>query len=297
LVDSPSAKDAVNAIEIDGITKDFTPRLLGAKVRALDGVTLRVGVGEVMGLLGPNGSGKSTLLKIAVGLLAPTAGACRIEGVPSGRVEARRGVGYLPEAPDFCPHLTGFELVLFHARLGRIPRAGMKECVEAVIARVGLVEVMHRRIGTYSQGMRQRIGLAQALVTDPRVLILDEPTAGIDPVGAAEIGALINRFKTQGRTVLFSSHLPGQIEDLCDRVALIDHGRLVLQERVDELTRRRGQTALLVDPLPEGVLAELRTWLQARGVEFHGEEMPRSRLERIFVETVGRGGKEGDERS
>lgn len=287
----------MNAIEIDGITKDFTPGLCGAKVRALDGVTLRIGAGEVMGLLGPNGSGKSTLLKIVVGLLAPTAGACRIEGVPSGRVEARQGVGYLPEAPDFCPHLTGFELVLFHARLGGAPRAGMKERVEAVIARVGLGEVMHRRIGTYSQGMRQRIGLAQALVTDPRVLILDEPTAGIDPVGAAEIGAMISRFKTQGRTVLLSSHSPGQVEDLCDRVALLDHGRLVLQERVDELTRRRGQTALLIDPLPEGVLGELRGWLQARGVEFHGEELPRTRLERVFLETVGRRGKGEDERS
>ena len=287
----------MNAIEIDGITKEYSPGLLGAKVSALDGVTLRIGTGEVMGLLGPNGSGKSTLLKIVVGLLAPTTGACRIEGLPSGCVEARRGVGYLPEAPDFCPHLTGFELVLFLARLGRAPRAGMKERVEAAIAQVGLVEVMHRRIGTYSRGMRQRIGLAQALVTDPRVLVLDEPTAGIDPVGAVEIGAMINRFKTQGRTVLFSSHSPGQVEDLCDRVALLDHGRLVLQERVDELTRRRGQTALLVDPLTEGVLGELRSWLQARGVEFHGAEMPRTRLERIFLETVGRHGKGGDERS
>lgn len=283
----------MNAIEIDGITKDFSPSLFGAKVRALDGVTLRIGAGEVMGLLGPNGSGKSTLLKIVVGLLAPTAGACRLEGVPSGRPEARQGVGYMPEAPDFCPHLTGFELVLFHARLGVALRAGMKERAEAVIAAVGLVEVMHRRIGTYSQGMRQRLGLAQALVTDPRVLVLDEPTAGIDPVGAMEISGIINQFRTQGRTVLLSSHSTGQIEDLCDRVALLDHGRLVLQERVDDLAPR-GQTALLVDSLPEEMLGELRGWLQSRGVALHGVEIPRARLERVFMERVGRRGKGGD---
>jgi ABC-2 type transport system ATP-binding protein len=284
----------VNVIEIDGITKDFSPGLFGPKVRALDGVTLRIGAGEVMGLLGPNGSGKSTLLKIVMGLLAPTAGACRLEGVPSGRPEARQGVGYMPEAPDFCPHLTGFELVLFHARLGAAPRAGMKERVEAVIAAVGLGEVMHRRIGTYSQGMRQRLGLAQALVTDPRVLILDEPTAGIDPVGAVEINGIIDQFRTQGRTVLFSSHSPRQIEDLCDCVALLDHGRLVLLERVDNLTPPRGSTALLVDSLPEGVLGELRDWLQTRGVALHGLEMPRTRLEQVFLETVGRRGKGGE---
>lgn len=287
----------MNAIEIDGITKDFTPGLREAKVRALDGVTLRIREGEVMGLLGPNGSGKSTLLKIVLGLLAPTAGECRIGGVPSDRVEARRRVGYLPEAPDFYPHLTGFELVLFHARLGGTARVGRKERVEAVIAEVGLVEAMHRRIGTYSQGMRQRLGLAQALVTDPRLVILDEPTSGIDPIGAAEIGEMIYGLKTQGRTVLLSSHLPGQIEDLCDRVAMLDHGRLVLQERVEELTRRRGQTALLVDRLPAGTLGELRSWLQAHGVEFHGVETPRTSLERVFLETIGSLGKKGNERS
>lgn len=286
----------MNAIEIDGITKDFTPGLLRTKVRALDDVTLRIGAGEVMGLLGTNGSGKSTLLKIVVGLLAPTAGACRIGGVPCGHPEARQGVGYMPEAPDFCPHLTGFELVLFHARLGAAPRAGMNERVKAVIVAVGLAEVMHRRIGTYSQGMRQRLGLAQALVTDPRVLILDEPTAGIDPVGATEIGGIIKQFKKQGRTVLLSSHSPGQIEDLCDRVALLDHGRLVLQEWIDDLTTARGQRVLLVDSLPEGMLGDLRCWLQARGVALHGMEMPRTGLERVFMETVGRA-KHGEERS
>jgi ABC-2 type transport system ATP-binding protein len=277
----------VNAIELEGISKDFMPGLRGARVRALDAVTLQVREGEVMGLLGPNGSGKSTLLKIILDLLAPTAGACRVFGVPSDRVEARRGVGYLPEAPDFCPHLTGFELVCYHARLGGLARRGLRERAEAVLAQVGLIDAMHRRVGAYSKGMRQRIGLAQALVPNPRLVILDEPTSGIDPVGAAEFGVLIDRLREQGRTVLLSSHLLGQVEGICDRVALLDRGRIVVQGRVDELTRRCGRMALLVDPLPDAILGELGRWLQARGASLHGVETPRTGLDRVFMEAVG----------
>lgn len=279
----------MNAIEIDGLTRDFAPDWRGAKVRALDGVTLRIHEGEVVGLLGPNGSGKSTLLKIILGLLGPTAGQCRVFGVPSDRVEARQGVGFLPEAPDFSPHLTGFELVCFHARLGGMARAAIRERVEEVIAQVGLGEAMHRRVGGYSKGMRQRIGLAQALVLDPRLVILDEPTCGVDPSGAAEISTMIRRLKMRGGTVVLSSHLAGQVEDLCDRVALLDRGRLVLQGSVAELTRRCGQAALLVDSLPDGTLGELRDWLQAHGVEFHGVETPRTTLDRVIWRKVGRG--------
>jgi ABC-2 type transport system ATP-binding protein len=277
----------VNAIEMDGVSKDFASPVRGPAARALEAVTLQVGVGEVVGLLGPNGSGKTTLLKIVLGLLAPSAGSCRVFGVPSERVEARRGVGYLPEAPDFSPHLTGYELVCYHARLGAVPARTLRATVESAITRVGLTGAMHRRVGTYSQGMRQRLGLAQALVPDPRLLVLDEPVAGVDPVGAAEFCRLVGQFKAQGRTVLFSSHLLGQVERVCDRVVVLDRGRLVLQGRVEELTGRRGRMALLVDPLPAALLAELRTWLQARGAGLHGVEQPRAELDRVFLEAVG----------
>jgi ABC-2 type transport system ATP-binding protein len=246
-----------------------------------------------VGLLGPNGSGKSTLLKVMLGLLAPTAGQCRVFGVPSDRVEARRGVGFLPEAPEFSPHMTGFELVRFHARLGGMARTAVKARVEEVIAGVGLEKAMHRRVGGYSKGMRQRIGLAQALVLDPQLLILDEPTCGIDRDGAAEISAMIRRVKMRGGTVVLSSHLAGQVEDLCDRAVLLDRGRLILQGSVEELTRGRGQACLVVDALRAGTLGELRGWLQAHGVGFHGMETPRLTLERVIWEQVDRGRRTG----
>ena len=267
---------------MDGITRDFATGWRGTKVRALDGVTLQILEGEVVGLLGPNGSGKSTLLKIILGLLAPTAGECRVFGVPSDRVEARVGVGFLPEAPDFPPHLTGFELVCFHARLGGVASAGIRERVAAVISQVGLGETGHRRIGTYSKGMRQRLGLAQALVTNPRLVILDEPTSGIDFVGAEETSRMIRSLKARGRTVVFTSHRPEQVEELCDRVMLLDRGRLVLQSGVAELTQRLGLAALLVDRLPDQMLAELRGWLCARGVRLHGVDTPQSELRRAI---------------
>ncbi|MDD2763863.1 MAG: ABC transporter ATP-binding protein [Opitutaceae bacterium] len=277
----------MNAIEVEGLAKDFRPAWHGPRVRALDGVTLQVREGEIMGLLGPNGSGKSTLLKIILGLLAPTAGVCRVFGVPSDLVAARLGVGYLPEAPDFCPQLTGFELVCYHARLGGAARRGLQERAGAVIAQAGLRNAMHRRVGTYSQGMRQRLGLALVLILEPRLVILDEPASGMDPGGVEEVGKLIKRLKAQGRTVLFSSHLLGQVEELCDRVVLLHRGRIVRQGSVDALTQRKRQVALLVDPLPDPGIEELDSWLRAHGSSLRGVETPRIGLDRVFRETVG----------
>jgi ABC-2 type transport system ATP-binding protein len=201
------------AIEIHGLVKDFAVGLRGLRLRAVDHVTLAVRPGEVFGLLGPNGSGKSTTIKLLLGLLEPTAGGCAIFGVPSGRVEARRDVGYLPEAPNFYRFLTGRELVAFYGRMCGLASAALRERVDEVVALVGLAGAADRRVGTYSKGMLQRIGLAQALVHDPRLLILDEPTAGVDPVGSAEMANLILGLKARGKTVLITSHLLGQIED------------------------------------------------------------------------------------
>jgi ABC-2 type transport system ATP-binding protein len=279
----------VDAIAIDGLSKTFAAGSGGGRVQALDAVTLRVRAGEIVGLLGPNGSGKSTLLKIVLGLLAPTAGTCRLFGVPADRVEARVGVGYLPEAPEFCPRLTGFELAFYYVRLGGLARRAAAEHARAALDQVGLTDAMHRRVGTYSKGMRQRLGLAQALAGDPRLVILDEPTAGVDPVGAAEMGRLMECLRARGATVLFSSHLLGQAEAICDRVAVLDDGRIVLEGRVDALTRQSGRMALLVDPLPDAVLRDLHGWLQTRGASLHGVETPGRGLNRVFLEAVGSG--------
>lgn len=275
------------AVALRGLVKDFSIGLRGVKLRAVDHLDLTVAAGQVYGLLGPNGSGKSTTIKLLLGLLEPSAGACQIFGLPCDRVEARRDVGYLPESPYFYRHLTGRELVRFYAQMGGLRRAGLADRVAEVLHVVGLAEAADRRVGTYSKGMLQRVGLAQAMVHDPRLLILDEPTAGVDPVGSAAITELILKLKAQGKTVVITSHLLGQIEDICDRVAILDRGRLVLEGSVPDLVGRADRQALVVEALPPGELEELRAWLAARGRKLESVETPRARLDRIFLDHVG----------
>jgi ABC-2 type transport system ATP-binding protein len=286
--ESATSPAAPAAIELQGLVKDFASGLRGLKLRAVDHLDLRVATGQVYGLLGPNGSGKSTTIKLVLGLLAPTAGACRIFGIPSDRVEARRDVGYLPESPYFYRHLTGRELVRFYAQMCGAGGTALKERVAGSLATVGLSDAADRRVGTYSKGMLQRVGLAQALVHDPRLLILDEPTAGVDPVGAAAISELILKLRAEGKTVLITSHLLGQIEDICDRVAILDRGKLILEGAVHDLIGRTDRQALIVESLPPSMLEELRRWLAARNRTLESIETPRARLDRIFLERVGK---------
>ncbi|MDP3068717.1 MAG: ABC transporter ATP-binding protein [Opitutaceae bacterium] len=284
----PTPVAAPPAIELRGLLKDFSVGLRGVKLRAVDHLDLRVEAGQVYGLLGPNGSGKSTTIKLLLGLLEPSAGSCAIFGVPSARVEARREVGYLPEAPYFYRHLTGRELVRFYGKMCGLGGAALEARIDEVLATVGMVAAAGRRVGTYSKGMLQRIGLAQALVHDPRLLILDEPTAGVDPVGSAAITDLILQLKARGKTVLITSHLLGQIEEVCDRVAILDRGRLLLEGAVADLVGRGDRQALVVETLPAAELAELRAWLAARGRKLEAVETPRARLDRVFLDKVGR---------
>ena len=279
----------VPAIELRGLVKDFSVGLRGMKLRAVDDLSLRVPAGQVFGLLGPNGSGKSTTIKIILGLLEPTAGGCRVFGVPSAQVEARVDVGYLPESPYFYRHLSGRELVRFYARICGLGGAKLAPRVAEVIDWVGLTEAADRLVGTYSKGMLQRIGLAQALVHDPRLVILDEPTSGVDPVGAAAISELILQLKAQGKTVLITSHLLTQIEDICDRVAILDRGRLILEGAVCDLVGGAERQALIVEKLSPAELQELRGWLGLRGRTLEAVAAPLARLDQIFLERVGRG--------
>ena len=274
------------AIEIRGLTKDYPLPDGRQRVRAIDGLSLRVEPGQVYGLLGPNGSGKSTTLKALLGLLRPTLGECFLAGVPSSDPATHRAIGYLPEAPYFPRFLSGRELLRFHAKLSGLPRDGREARIETLLARVGLRPAADRRVGTYSKGMLQRIGLAQALVADPAILILDEPTAGVDPVGADDIAALILEQKACGKTVLLCSHLLTQIEDICDRVAILHRGRLLAEGPLDELLGRSARQALVVENLPEGELAAFRQWLGARGGTLHGVERAPARLDRFFLKTL-----------
>lgn len=283
-VSSPS----VPAICVADLTKDFALPLRGVRLRAVDGLSLTVEKGSVYGLLGPNGSGKSTTIKIMLGLLEPTHGSCEIFGVSARDVRSRLNLGYLPEAPYFYRYLSGRELVAFYGRLSGMSRDAVADRVDEVLEWVGLAEAARRRVGTYSKGMLQRVGLAQALVHDPRLVVLDEPTAGVDSVGAAEISELILKLKSQGKTVLLCSHLLAQVEGICDRIAILDRGRLVLEGRVEELVGARDRRSLVVENFPAAAEEELRTWLASRGGNLIAIENPRTSLDRVFLEHIDR---------
>lgn len=285
---TPSLNTAMKtpAIRISNLTKDFAVGIRGMKLRAVDALSLEVGDNEIFGLLGPNGSGKSTTIKIILGLLEPSTGSCEIYGEPSRRVSARRSVGFLPEAPYFYRYLSGRELVRYYARLCAVPRSEIDRAVDSVIDLVGMSEAAHRRVGTYSKGMLQRIGLAQALVHDPQLVILDEPTAGVDPLGSAAIADIVRELKRRGKTVLLSSHLLAQIEGLCDRVAILHRGQLVKEGRVDDLVEEKDAESLVVQGLtPEG-RAAVEATIQAQGGHLARVEKPRLSLDAYFLKEV-----------
>ncbi|MEO6001519.1 MAG: ABC transporter ATP-binding protein [Opitutus sp.] len=275
------------AIELCDVTKDFWIGLRGIRLRAVSNLSLSISPGQIFGLLGPNGSGKSTTIKIILGLLTPTYGKCALFGVSSELAEARQSLGYLPESPDFYPHLSGVELVSFYGRMCGLAGAHLRSRVEETIALVGLSHASERRVGTYSKGMLQRIGLAQAMVHDPALLILDEPTAGVDLVASDAIGELLLTLKSAGKTILITSHLLGQVEDWCDRVAIMDRGQVIAEGRVSELTRSTVPDGLSIELLPDLEGAELDQWLAARGHSTTSVAPRNCRLADFFRRQVG----------
>lgn len=277
---------ATPAIRIQGLTKDFSIGMRGVKLRAVDGLDLSVGDNEIFGLLGPNGSGKSTTIKIILGLLEASAGTCEIYGKASRTVAARHSVGFLPEAPYFYRYLSGRELVRFYARVCGVRRADIDRQVDSVIDLVGMSESAHRRVGTYSKGMLQRIGLAQAIVHDPQLIILDEPTAGVDPLGSAAIAEMIRELKRRGKTILLSSHLLAQIEGLCDRVAILHRGKLVREGRVDDLVQDKEAESLVVEGLTAEGRAAVEQTIIAQGGRLRRVEKPRLSLDALFLKEV-----------
>lgn len=283
--DDSAVKD-VPAIEITHLTKDFRIGIRGIKLRAVDDVSFCVRPGEIFGLLGPNGSGKSTTLKIILGLFRPTAGECRIFGRRSSETSVRRNVGFLPEAPYFYGYLSGRELVRFYAKIAGVSAKMLDSAVESALEITGMTGAADRRVKTYSKGMLQRIGVAQAIVHDPQLVILDEPTAGIDPVGSAEIGECILGMKKRGKTVVLCSHLLGQVENICDRVAIMDRGKLVVSGTLDSILTQRNRTTLTVAGLEnfsEKDFADLDAFLRSRGAKIEAREHPRISLEKFFI--------------
>lgn len=220
-------------IDIDNLHVSFSAR--GSTVQALDGLSLRVGLGEVVGFIGPNGAGKTTAIHVLLGFIEPRSGHARILGQDSRRSVARERIGYLPEHPDTYRFLTGRELLHMAGKLFLLKGNALRERITAALRMVDIEQAADRRIGTYSKGMLQRICLAQALINNPDLIILDEPTGGLDPLGRMDIRKLIARLRDEGKTVFFSSHELSEVELVCDRVAMLSRGRLVAEGPVTDL--------------------------------------------------------------
>jgi len=247
-------------IETFGLRKEY-----GERVAVAD-LTLRVEEGEVFGFLGPNGAGKTTSVKMLMGLIHPTGGTARILGKPLGDLEARTQLGFLPELFRFHDWLRGEELLDLHGRLYGMSRAERRRRIPEVLKLVGLADVGHQRVRTYSKGMQQRIGIAQALLNNPRVVFLDEPTSALDPLGRRDVRELILRLKQEGVTVFLNSHLLSEVESVCDRVAIVNHGRVVATGPMDALLNQELTVEFRLGVLPDAVLARLRQLLHVEAV-------------------------------
>ena len=257
------------------------------RVLALEGLDMEVHRGEVFGLLGPNGSGKSTAMKMILGLLRPTSGRAEVCGFRAGTIAARRQIGFLPENPYFPNFLTGMELVRYYGRLSGMGGSVLEKRIQELMELVRLGgEAGKRPLRTYSKGMLQRAGLAGAMVGDPEILLLDEPTAGVDPAGSREIRDLILELRGRGKTVIFSSHLLEQVEDVADRVIILHRGQKLREGRLEDLLTRKKEWEVSVQGLKEADRKELRGWLEKHGAEVVREGAPRERLEDYFLRSL-----------
>jgi ABC-2 type transport system ATP-binding protein len=274
------------AVAVKGLTKIFPVPFHRQSVVAVRDLDLRVEPGEVYGLLGPNGSGKSTTLKIILGLVSPTRGGTEIFGRDSGLVDSREAVGFLPENPYFYKYLTGEETLRFFGKLCGLSSAHLRKRIDELLELVGLTGARKRRLGTYSKGMLQRIGLAQALIHEPKLVVLDEPTAGVDPAGSRDIRNLIVDLKQRGITVLLSSHLLAQVQEICDRVGILANGILVREGRVEELLAIQNQTELILENASEALLNEIETLAAKSNAKLIVRQRSTTTLERLFLEST-----------
>jgi ABC-2 type transport system ATP-binding protein len=232
--------DIVSAIlKIDDLRVEYRSKDFGQPIKvAVDGLSLEVHPGEVFGFLGPNGAGKTTTMNVLLGFLNATRGNAYLFGVNVREPIARQRIGYLPELTYYYKFLSAEELLRFYSRIFKIAKPDRERRIDRVLKLVELEHARKRPIRTYSKGMQQRVGLAQALINNPDLLILDEPTSGLDPLGRMKVREIIQRLKDEGKTVFFSSHELGEVETVCDRVAILHEGRLIVEGRVSDLTER-----------------------------------------------------------
>lgn len=271
------------AVQIENLTKVYPVHLRREKVIAVKALNLQVQPGECYGLLGPNGSGKSTTMKMLLGLVTPTSGSVKIFGKESSHFESRGEVGFLPENPYFYKFLTGEETLRFYGTLCGLTGREMKDRVAELLALVGLEDARHRRVGGYSKGMLQRIGLAQALIHRPRLIVLDEPTAGVDPVGSRQIRDMILDLKKQGITILLTSHLLEQVQEVCDRIGILSRGVMVREGQLEDLVTVEGQTEIIVEGGDAEIEERIRQALAGTSAKLLEVRKPQMSLESVFI--------------
>lgn len=275
----------VNAVGLTKIFKDFWMR---AKATAVDGISFSIQRGEVFGLLGPNGSGKSTTIKLILGLLNTTKGRLSVFGKDPHDVTTKKYIGFLPEESYLYPYLNSLETLDYYGRLYGLSRKTRKRRSEELLEMVGLSQVAHRHVGEFSKGMMRRIGLAQALINDPEFLILDEPTSGLDPIGTRQVKDLLLELKRRGKTILLSSHLLSDVEDVCDRMTILYGGRIHAEGTADELLVDSDHTIIRVPRIKnDGTIEEIEKILEANEhSSIESVSQPRQNLESFFIQIV-----------
>lgn len=285
--DTPTASATSEiVVRCSGLTKIFRDFWMRNRVCAVDGIGLEIYRGEVFGLLGPNGSGKSTTVKLILGLLHRTSGRITVFGKRAEDVATKKMIGYLPEESYLYRFLNARETLDYYGRLFHQNRKQRRKRIDMLLEMVGLEAVQRRPVGEYSKGMQRRIGLAQALINDPQLLILDEPTTGLDPIGTHQIKDLILELKRRGKTVLLCSHLLADVEDVCDRVAIMYGGKIRSEGTVDDLLVRQGMTTIHTPELDAKTIQEIEELLHRRGKAIERVEQPRQKLEAHFLDIV-----------
>ncbi len=275
---------AIHADHLTKIYKDFWGR---DKVRALDDLNLTIERGEVFGLLGPNGSGKSTTIKLLLGLIFPTAGRASVLGHPAGNTEINEKIGFLPEESYLYRFLNGEEILRFYGKLFKLDRRTLNKRVPMLLDTVGLdAKSRKRKLREYSKGMARRIGLAQAMINDPELILLDEPTTGLDPIGTREMKDLILSLKAQGKTVLLCSHLLADVQDVCDRITILFRGKMQTLGQVKDLVQVKDVTQISARGLSVDNLSELKQFLMRMGVPDVQITHPTTTLEDLFIRVV-----------
>jgi ABC-2 type transport system ATP-binding protein len=272
------------AVQIEGITKTFPVPLRRQRVLAVKNLNLSVQPGEVYGLLGPNGCGKSTTLKILLGLVTPNSGRALIFGKDSREYRSRRDVGFLPENPYFYKFLTAAETLAFYGKICGLSGKTLATRIDELIELVGLRDARDRRVGGFSKGMLQRIGLAQALIQDPGLVVLDEPTAGVDPAGSHQIRDLILDLKKRGKTVLLTSHLLEQVQEICDRVGIMARGEMIREGSLDDLVRVKNQTEFVIENASPELAAQIQNLVAQTPARLVATRQPERSLESVFLE-------------